>query len=169
MSSVLIADETPAVAVPSLMLFISPNWPPPMFRTLSFVTSKFAVWNVLSWRAWRSEDCICSIFLVIAVMPLSAALMTLMPDAIESSRLLMSAARLFRAEAVKMLDGLCSVEFTLLPVARRDCVLFLISSVFCRLRRFARTAFEREISDMCGAFLPGNNKQRSFAVLNEDG
>src|SRR5690606_35197837 len=93
-------------------------------------------------------------FLVRAVMPLFAASMTLMPEAMESSRLLMSAARLLRADAVKKFDGLSRAEFTLLPVARRCCVLSIMVAVFWRLRRFARTAFEREISEpMCGAFL----------------
>src|SRR5215216_4591406 len=96
-----------------------------------------------------------STFLVRAVMPLEAASIVLMPEAIESRRLPISAARLFRAEAVKKFDGLSRAEFTLLPVARRLCVLSIMPAVFWRLKRFARTAFERETSEPILGFPSG--------------
>ncbi len=97
----------------------------------------------LSWRAWRSVDCIDSTVLVIDLRPLSAASMVLIPEDMESSRLPMSPARLFSDEAVKKLDGLSRAEFTLRPVARRFCVLAILAAVDWSERRFWRTALER--------------------------
>ncbi len=85
--------------------------------------------NDLSWRAWRSVDCMDSTVLVIEVRPLFAASIVLMPFDMESSRLAMSEARLFSDDAVKKLVGLSSAEFTLRPVARRSCVLAIEAAV----------------------------------------
>ncbi|MNU09375.1 hypothetical protein D3C71_2099450 [compost metagenome] len=48
--------------------------------------------------------------------------------------------------AVNQLEGLSRAELTLLPVARRFCVVAIMSAVPLRERRLARTAFESEIS-----------------------
>src|SRR6218665_3928979 len=80
--------------------------------------------------------------------PLSAASSVLTPLAMPSIRALRSPARLFRADAVKKLVGLSRAEFTLLPVARRSCVLAIMVAVLWRESRFERTAFESEILDI---------------------
>src|SRR3954451_5491145 len=82
------------------------------------------------------------------VMPVLAACSTCTPLPIESSRLLMSLARLSRPCAVKKLVGLSSAVLTFLPVARRFCVVESRSAVDCSDSRFWRTAAERTILDM---------------------
>src|ERR1700712_645187 len=82
------------------------------------------------------------------VMPVLAACSTCTPLPIESSRLLMSLARLSRPRAVKKLVGLSSAELTLLPVARRFCVVESRSAVDCRESKFWRTDAERTIPDI---------------------
>src|ERR1700710_456085 len=84
-------------------------------------------------------------------MPVLAACSTCTPLPIESSRLLMSLARLLRPCAVKKLVGLSSAELTLLPVARRFCVVESKSAVDCSESRFWRTDDERTIPDI---FIP---------------
>ena len=51
-----------------------------------------------------------------------------------------------RAGDLNQLEGLSRAEFTLLPVARRFCVVVIMSAVLLSERRLDRTAFEREIS-----------------------
>src|SRR5262245_22295580 len=97
----------------------------------------------LSWRAWRTIDCIDSTVLVIADRPLSAASRVLMPFDIELSRLPRSPARACSETEVKKLDGLSRAEVTFLPVARRFCVVLSRDAVFCRASRFWRTPAER--------------------------
>ena len=63
----------------------------------------------------------------------------------------MSLARLLRPCAVKKLVGLSSAELTLLPVARRFCVVESNSAVDCKERRFWRTEAERTMPDI---FIP---------------
>src|SRR3954447_14889077 len=65
-----------------------------------------------------------------------------------SSRLLMSLARLLRPCAVKKLVGLSSAELTLLPVARRFCVVESRSAVDCKESKFWRTDAVRTIPDI---------------------
>src|ERR1700709_316998 len=81
-------------------------------------------------------------------MPVLAACRTCTPLPIESSRLLMSLARLLRPCAVKKLVGLSSAELTLLPVARRFCVVESRSAVDCRESKFWRTDAVRTIPDI---------------------
>src|SRR3954470_6173066 len=82
------------------------------------------------------------------VMPVLAACRTCTPLPIESSRLLMSLARLLRPWAVKKLVGLSSAELTLLPVARRFCVVESRSAVDCSESKFWRTDAVRTIPDI---------------------
>ncbi|MNT96073.1 hypothetical protein D3C72_2380760 [compost metagenome] len=63
------------------------------------------------------------------VRPLSAASRVWIPLAIESINWFRSPARLLRPWAVKKLVGLSRAEFTLLPVARRSCVLAIMLAV----------------------------------------
>src|SRR5260370_3978378 len=69
-----------------------------------------------------------------------------------SSRLLMSLARLLSDCEVKKLVGLSSAELTLLPVARRFCVVESKSAVACSERRFWRTEAERTIPGIFESF-----------------
>src|SRR3954449_1255520 len=82
------------------------------------------------------------------VMPVLAACSTCTPLPMESSRLLMSLARLLRPCAVKKLVGLSSAELTLLPVARRFCVVESRSAVDCSESKFWRTYAVRTIPDI---------------------
>src|ERR1700704_5233707 len=81
-------------------------------------------------------------------MPVLAACSTCTPLPMPSSRLLMSPARLLSDCAVKKLVGLSSAELTLLPVARRFCVVESRSAVDCRESKFWRTDAERTIPDI---------------------
>src|SRR3954465_2484507 len=81
-------------------------------------------------------------------MPVLAACSTCTPLPIESSRLLMSLARLLRPCAVKKLVGLSSAELTLLPVARRFWVVESRSAVDWRDSKFWRTDAVRTIPDI---------------------
>src|SRR5258706_2456484 len=81
-------------------------------------------------------------------MPVLAACRTCTPLPMLSSRLLMSLARLSRPRAVKKLVGLSSAELTLLPVARRFCVVESRSAVDCKESRFWRTDAVRTIPDI---------------------
>ncbi len=80
-----------------------------------------------------------------------AACSTCTPLPMPSSRLLMSLARLLSDWAVKKLVGLSRAELTLLPVARRFCVVASRSAVDCSESRFWRTDAERTIPDI---FIP---------------
>src|SRR5262245_12645895 len=102
----------------------------------------------LSWRAWRTVDCIDSTVRVIAFRPLSVLSSVLMPFDIASSSALRSPARAFSETEVKKFDGLSSAELTFLPVASRFCVVLIISAVFCSDKRFCRTPAERTTSLM---------------------
>src|SRR3954464_9225025 len=82
------------------------------------------------------------------VMPVFAACSTCTPLPIESSRLLMSLARLLRPCAVKKLVGLSRAELTLLPVARRFCVVESRSAVDCNESKFWRTDAVSTIPDI---------------------
>src|SRR5258708_13816377 len=100
--------------------------------------------------------CVEWMLVVIEVRPVSAALMTLTPLVIESSRLVSSPARDERAAAVKKFVGLSRAELTFLPVARRCCVVAWVAVVFCSASRFARTADGRVMEVGMGApFLVG--------------
>src|SRR3954471_7855360 len=81
-------------------------------------------------------------------MPVLAACSTCTPLPIESSRLLMSLARLLRPCAVKKLVGLSRAELTLLPVARRFCVVDSRSAVDCNESKFWRTDAVSTIPDI---------------------
>src|SRR5579885_429130 len=81
-------------------------------------------------------------------MPLLAALIVLIAEDCESSRLLRSLARLSRPCAVKKLMALSRAELTRLPVARRVWVCVIRSEVCCNCSRFARTPAERTMSDI---------------------
>src|SRR5258708_39052758 len=83
--------------------------------------------------------CIDWMLVVIDVRPLSAALMTLTPLVIESSRLVNSPAREERDAAGKKLVGLSRAELTFLPVARGCCVVAWVAGGFCSAGRVART------------------------------
>ena len=153
---------TPSVGLPVVVRLVEPRLTftgvvptaPPENETSSATAGAVvgtvyeAVLNDLSWRAWRSVDCIDSIVLVIAEMPLSAASSVLMPTDIESSKALRSPARLCSEAEVKKLVGLSSAELTFLPVARRFWVVLIRSAVFCRDSRFCRTPAERTMSLM---------------------
>src|SRR5262245_398858 len=89
--------------------------------------------NDLSCRAWISVDFIDSMIRLIAVMPLSAASMVLMPFDMASSRAFRSLARLRRPEAVKKL--MSRAELTFLPVARRCWLVLIRFAVPCRASR----------------------------------
>src|SRR5882762_2743908 len=100
-------------------------------------------------------------------MPVLAACSTCTPLPIESSKLLMSLARLLRPCAVKKLVGLSRAELTFLPVARRFCVVESRSAVDWRERRFWRTEAERTMPDI---FIPfwceteGKKPLQSFLI-----
>src|SRR3954470_3983499 len=81
-------------------------------------------------------------------MPVLAACSTCTPLPIESKRLLMSLARLLRPCAVKKLVGLSRAELTLLPVARRFCVVESRSAVDCNESKFWRTDAVSTIPDI---------------------
>src|ERR1700704_1864139 len=81
-------------------------------------------------------------------MPVLAACSTCTPLPMPSSRLLMSPARLLSDCAVKKLVGLSRAELTLLPVARRFCVVESRSAVDCSESKFWRTDAERTIPDI---------------------
>src|SRR5690606_41407776 len=98
--------------------------------------------------ALRTAHSALSTSLVLALMPLSASSMVLMPFDMLSIRLLRSPARALRDAAVKKLVGLSRAELTRLPVERRSCVLPIRLAVFWSESRFERTALESEISDM---------------------
>src|ERR1044072_9869013 len=81
-------------------------------------------------------------------MPVFAAWRTCTPWSIASKRLLMSLARLLRPCAVKKLVGLSRAELTLLPVARRFCVVDSRSAVDCNESKFWRTDAVSTIPDI---------------------
>src|SRR4030088_1130005 len=90
-------------------------------------------------------------------MPVLAACSTCTPLPMPSSRLLMSPARLLSDCAVKKLVGLSSAELTLLPVARRFCVVESRSAVDCRESKFWRTDAVRTIPDIFITLLVTHN------------
>src|ERR1700739_376660 len=81
-------------------------------------------------------------------MPVLAAGSTCTPLPIESSRLVMSLARLLSPCAVKKLVGLSRAELTLLPVAKRFWVVDSSDAVDWSESRFWRTDAERTMPDM---------------------
>src|SRR6202171_6322129 len=100
---------------------------------------------------WLAIDLAVSTSFCSEVIPVLAACRTCTPLPMPSSRLLMSLARLLRDCAVKKLVGLSRAELTLLPVARRFCVVESKSAVDCSERRFWRTDAERTMPDI---FIP---------------
>src|SRR5450759_4600189 len=78
---------------------------------------------------WLAIDLAVSTSFCSEVMPVLAACKTCTPLPMPSSRLLMSLARLLRDCAVTKLVGLSRAELTLLPVARRFCVVDSRSAV----------------------------------------
>src|ERR1700737_2898308 len=117
------------------------------------VTLAFDVYPVVVCRTWLAIDLAVSTSFCSEVMRVLAACSTCTPLPMPSSRLLMSLARLSRPEAGKELVGLSSAELTLLPVARRFCVVESKSAVACSERRFWRTDAERTMPDICETFL----------------
>ncbi len=83
-----------------------------------------------------------------------------MPLAMESMSAFRSLARLVRPLAVNQLLGLSRAEFTLLPVERRFCVSAIMSAVPLSERRFDRTAFESEMSDIYAILALGPSRPR---------
>src|ERR1700682_6216941 len=97
---------------------------------------------------WLAIDLAVSTSFCSEVIPVLAACRTCTPLPMPSSRLLMSPARLLSDCAVKKLVGLSRAELTLLPVARRFCVVESRSAVDCSESKFWRTDAERTIPDI---------------------